>query len=149
MTFNRSAISSVATALIVAFVAAACGGGDDAPTSPTPPAANVPYSQTEIRVGTGAEAVSGRRVTVNYTGWLYSTTAADNKGRMFDSGSFPFTLGTNAVIRGFDMGITGMRVGGQRRLVIPPDLGYGAGGSGTAIPPNATLIFEVELVSVS
>jgi FKBP-type peptidyl-prolyl cis-trans isomerase len=67
---------------------------------------------------------------------------------MFDSGTFSFTLGTNAVIRGFEMGITGMRVGGQRRIVVPPDLGYGAAGT-TGIPPNSTLIFEMELVSVS
>jgi len=89
---------------------------------------------------------------VNYTGWLYSNSASENKGRPFDTsagrGAFAFTLGTGRVIRGWDQGLPGMRVGGRRRLVIPPELGYGAAGSGTAIPPNATLVFEVELLSV-
>jgi FKBP-type peptidyl-prolyl cis-trans isomerase FkpA len=153
MKFNRSAIPSIAAALIVAFVAAACGGGDDAPTSPTPPAANVPYSQTDVRVGTGAEATAGRNVTVHYTGWLYDANAAENKGRQFDSSTgrspLPLTVNGGGVIAGFNRGVTGMRVGGLRRVVIPPDLGYGVGGNPPVIPANATLVFEIELVSVS
>ena len=137
-------------AFIVALVAASCGGGDDSP--PASPSANVPYSQTDLRVGTGTEATAGRRVTVHYTGWLYSANAPENKGQQFDSSvgaaPFAFTLGTGQVIRGWDQGVVGMRVGGQRRLVIPPALGYGATGSGP-IPPNATLIFDVELLNVS
>jgi FKBP-type peptidyl-prolyl cis-trans isomerase FkpA len=90
---------------------------------------------------------------VNYTGWLYETTAADNKGRQFDTsagrGPLAFALGTGAVIRGWDQGVVGMRVGGQRRLVIPPSLAYGAQGAGNGlIPPNATLLFDIELVDV-
>jgi FKBP-type peptidyl-prolyl cis-trans isomerase FkpA len=137
-------------ALMIALVAASCGGGDDSP--PASPSVNVQYSQTDVRVGAGAEATAGRRVTVNYTGWLYSTSAPENKGQQFDSSvgaaPFAFTLGVGQVIRGWDQGVVGMRVGGQRRLVIPPALGYGANGTGP-IPPNATLIFDIELLSVS
>jgi FKBP-type peptidyl-prolyl cis-trans isomerase len=129
---------------------AACGGTDDAPASPT---VNVPFAQTDLAVGTGAEAVNGRRVSVNYTGWLYDPSAAENKGRQFDTsvgrGPFAFTLGRGEVIRGWDQGVAGMRVGGRRRLVIPPDLGYGAQGFPPVIPANATLLFEVELLEVS
>ncbi len=135
---------------MVALVAASCGGGDDSP--PASPSVNVPFAQTDIRVGTGTEATAGRRVTVNYTGWLYSAGAAENKGQQFDTSvgrtPFEFTLGSGQVIRGWDQGVLGMRVGGQRRLVIPPSLGYGSNGSGP-IPPNATLIFDIELLSVS
>ena len=138
-------------ALMLALVAASCGGGNDAAPG-TAPSGNVPYSQTDVRVGTGAEATAGRRITVHYTGWLYSATAPDNKGQQFDSSvggtPFAFTLGAGQVIRGWDQGVVGMRVGGQRRLVIPPALGYGATGQGP-IPPNATLIFDVELLNVS
>lgn len=138
------------SALIVSLVAAACGGGDD--STPASPSVSVPYSQTDIRVGTGTEATAGRRITVNYTGWLYSAVAPENKGQQFDSSvgrtPFEFTLGSGQVIRGWDQGVVGMRVGGQRRLVIPPALGYGAGGNGP-IPPNATLVFDIELLNVS
>jgi FKBP-type peptidyl-prolyl cis-trans isomerase FkpA len=155
MRVTRSVFALLASALVVIFAAAACGGGDDPPTSPTPPAANVPYSQVDLRVGTGAEATTGRRVTVNYTGWLYDAAAAENKGRQFDTslqaGRTPLSLTVGSgrdVIAGFDMGVKDMRVGGLRRVVIPPNLGYGASGSGP-IPPNATLIFEIELLTVS
>jgi FKBP-type peptidyl-prolyl cis-trans isomerase len=133
-------------------MAAACGG--DSGTSPSI-LPGAPYSQTDIRVGTGAEATAGRRVTVNYTGWLYDPAAAQNKGQQFDSslgpGRTPFmlTVGGGQVIRGFDMGVTGMRVGGARRLVIPPDLAYGSAGSSGVIPPNATLVFDIELLDVT
>jgi FKBP-type peptidyl-prolyl cis-trans isomerase FkpA len=90
-------------------------------------------------------------VTVNYTGWLYDATKTDNKGPQFDSSvgrtPFQFTLGTGQVIRGWDQGIPGMKVGGRRRLVIPPSLAYGSTRSGP-IPPNATLVFDVEMVSI-
>lgn len=128
----------------------ACGGSS--PTSPSP-VVNVPYSQTDIRVGTGAAARSGDRLSVNYTGWLYDPNAAQQRGTMFDSsasrGPFQFTLGTGAVIRGWDQGVAGMQVGGVRRLVLPPDLAYGStGAGGGVIPPNATLVFEIELLSI-
>jgi len=132
-------------ALILAL--AACGGS----SSPTAPSVNVPYSQVDILVGSGTEAVNGRRVTVNYTGWLYDQSAVGNKGTQFDSSvggaPFPFTLGAGGVIRGWDQGVVGMRVGGQRRLVIPPSLAYGSSGRGP-IPGNSTLIFDIELLAV-
>jgi len=112
----------------------------------------VPYSQIDLRVGTGTEATAGRTITVNYTGWLYAAGAADNKGTQFDSSvgraPFSFVLGRGQVIAGWDQGVAGMRVGGQRRLVIPPSLAYGSAGSPPVIPPNATLVFDVELLTV-
>jgi FKBP-type peptidyl-prolyl cis-trans isomerase len=105
------------------------------------------------RAGTGNEAVSGRRVTVHYTGWLYDDARSDHKGTKFDSSRdgnqpFEFRLGAGQVIPGWDEGVAGMRVGGRRTLTIPPHLGYGSQGAGGVIPPNATLVFEVELLDV-
>ena len=131
-------------ACAVLLIAAGCAGCGSA-TAPSP----VPFTQTDLRVGTGADAVAGKSLTVLYTGWLYDATQTDNKGAVFDSStSFVFVLGTGAVIPGWDQGIPGMKVGGLRRLVIPPDLAYGANGNGTTIPANATLIFEIGLLSV-
>jgi peptidylprolyl isomerase len=101
----------------------------------------------DTKVGDGAEAKSGQTVSVNYTGYL----AAD--GKVFDSSSdkgqpFPFQLGVGKVIKGWDEGVAGMKVGGKRRLIVSPNLGYGAGGYPPVIPANATLIFDVELLSV-
>jgi FKBP-type peptidyl-prolyl cis-trans isomerase len=133
---------------------AACGSESGERGTPTAPSANVPFSTVDLRGGTGAEATNGRTVTVNYSGWLYSTTAADNKGVLFDSSlapgrvPFDFVLGTGNVIQGWHRGVVGMRVGGIRRLVIPPDLAYGAAGRPPSIPGNATLLFEVELLAV-
>lgn len=104
----------------------------------------------DTTVGTGAEAVAGQQVSVHYTGWLY----ADGKaGKKFDSSKdrgqpFRFGLGAGQVIQGWDEGVQGMKVGGTRQLVIPSDLGYGPRGAGGVIPPNATLLFEVELLGV-
>lgn len=103
--------------------------------------------------GTGHEAAAGRRVTVHYTGWLYSESAADRKGKKFDSSRdsgrpFDFRLGAGEVIKGWDEGVAGMKVGGRRTLTVPPDYGYGAQGFPGAIPPNATLVFDVELLDV-
>lgn len=130
--------------------AVGCGGGNSTPTSSTP--ARGEFSQIDVRVGTGAEAVAGRRLTVHYTGWLYDPLRPEQKGRQFDSSvggePFVFTLGAGQVIRGWDQGFSGMKVGGLRRLVIPPELGYGAQGSGGVIPPNASLVFDVELIGV-
>ena len=104
----------------------------------------------EITVGTGETATSGKKVTVHYTGWLFDKGA---KGIKFDSSKdrgdpFIFPLGKGHVIKGWDEGVAGMKVGGKRQLTIPPDLGYGARGAGGVIPPNATLLFEVELLKV-
>jgi FKBP-type peptidyl-prolyl cis-trans isomerase FkpA len=140
----------VLAAALIALTTSACSGGTENPTAPS---ANVPYSTTDLRVGTGAEAVTGRVIAVDYTGWLYSASAAENKGTRFDSsldpGKQPFVLtagGTNA-IAGFSQAVVGMRVGGLRRVVIPPSLGYGSQANGP-IPGNSTLIFEIELLAI-
>jgi FKBP-type peptidyl-prolyl cis-trans isomerase len=104
----------------------------------------------DVSTGAGDAAAAGKDVTVHYTGWLFDNGA---KGRKFDSSKdrgepFVFPLGRGQVIRGWDEGVAGMKVGGKRELTIPPELGYGARGAGGVIPPNATLIFEVELLKV-
>ena len=106
---------------------------------------------TDTQPGTGAEARKGQTVTVHYTGWLYQN---GQQGAKFDSSRdrnepFRFALGAGMVIRGWDEGVAGMKVGGQRTLIIPPELGYGARGAGGVIPPHATLKFDVELLAVS
>ena len=111
-------------------------------------ASGLQYEDTTV--GTGAEAQAGQRVSVHYTGWLYSDGVA---GKKFDSSKdrgqpFKFGLGGGQVIKGWDEGVQGMKVGGTRRLVIPSELGYGARGAGGVIPPNATLLFEVDLLGV-
>jgi FKBP-type peptidyl-prolyl cis-trans isomerase FkpA len=108
----------------------------------------------DSKVGTGAEAKAGMKVTVQYTGWLYDDRATDKHGTRFDSSydsgePFSFNLGAGEVIKGWDQGVAGMRVGGKRTLLIPAGLGYGARGAGSDIPPNASLVFDVELLDVS
>ena len=110
--------------------------------------------KTDVKVGKGAEAKAGQYVSVHYTGWLYDAAAPDHKGNKFDSSRdrgdpFGFSLGAGQVIKGWDQGVAGMKVGGQRTLVIPPEMGYGKQGAGGVIPPNATLVFEVELLGVN
>jgi FKBP-type peptidyl-prolyl cis-trans isomerase FkpA len=105
---------------------------------------------TDTKTGDGATATPGNTVSVHYTGWLYNNAA---KGAKFDSSvdrgqPFQFTLGAHQVIAGWDEGVAGMKVGGKRTLIIPPELGYGARGAGGVIPPNATLMFDVELLGV-
>lgn len=109
--------------------------------------------KTDIKLGEGAEAQAGQTVIVHYTGWLYDEAAPENKGTKFDSSldrnqPFDFPLGGGRVIRGWDEGVQGMKEGGQRTLVIPPEMGYGPRGAGGAIPPNATLVFDVKLLKV-
>lgn len=107
----------------------------------------------EVKVGSGAEAVPGKDVDVHYTGWLHNPAAKDLKGKKFDSSAgrsvFTFPLGAGRVIKGWDQGVAGMKVGGKRTLIIPPELAYGKRGAGGGIiPPNATLVFDVELLKV-
>ena len=134
--------------LPVLVLAAGVAGCSDSPTAPSNYA---PFSQTDLTVGTGGDAVSGRVLTVNYTGWFYGESRPDKKGPVFDTSAggepFNFTLGAGQVITGWDQGLQGMKVGGVRRLVIPPSLAYGAFRNGP-IPPNATLVFEIELLDV-
>jgi FKBP-type peptidyl-prolyl cis-trans isomerase FkpA len=126
-----------------------CGGDSNGPSATQP---RGEFAQTDLIGGTGATATAGRLLTVNYTGWLYDPTQPESKGRQFDTsagrGPYQFTLGAGSVIRGWDQGVVGMRVGGRRRLVIPPELGYGSAGSGSTIPSNASLVFDIELVNV-
>ena len=131
--------------LIVCVFLAGCSSNSMAPS------AGVPFSVTDLTVGTGKTVTNGQLLTMDYTGWLYDSNAPDNKGTVFDTTAgrqpFSFTLGSGQVIQGWDQGLVGMRVGGTRRLVIPPELAYGDEGAGSAIPPNATLIFEIDLIS--
>lgn len=140
--------------------AAATASTAAAAPAPAPTAAPVATStvtslqSTDTSAGTGAEAVSGKAVAVHYTGWLYDESAADKHGTKFDSSvdrgePFEFTLGNKDVIQGWDEGVVGMKVGGKRTLVIPASMAYGeTGAGGGLIPPNATLVFDVELLEV-
>ena len=124
-----------------------------APATLTPSGSEtMDLQKTELAPGTGAEIKTGQTALVHYTGWLYDAAAPDNKGKQFDSSvggePFEFPLGAGRVIAGWDQGVVGMKVGGKRRLVIPPVMGYGESGAGGVIPPNATLVFDVELVEI-
>lgn len=146
-----------ATLLATSLLLPSLGGCARAP-APAPTAAEdqvASLQTTDLVVGTGDEATTGARVTVHYTGWLYDHAAPEFKkaGQPFDSSKnsgrpFTFTLGQGQVIAGWDQGVAGMKVGGQRRLVIPSALAYGESGAGGVIPPNATLVFDVELLEV-
>ena len=150
MLFRRQ-VFSLGVLLLSAAAVSACSGNESNPTGPILPFA--PFAQQDIRAGAGTEAAVGRRATVNYTGWLYDPTRPETKGRQMDTSvgrqPFTFTVGSGQVIRGWDQGGPGMKVGGLRRLTIPPDLAYGSQGStGGVIPPNATLVFDIELLDV-
>jgi FKBP-type peptidyl-prolyl cis-trans isomerase FkpA len=129
---------------------AACG----APQPPSSPVSSVTSLQSvDLKAGDGAAVSPGQTAVVQYTGWLFETTAKDNKGKQFDSSRdrrepFKFPLGTGSVIKGWDQGVAGMKVGGSRRLIIPPDLAYGDAGAQGVIPPGATLVFDIELVGI-
>jgi FKBP-type peptidyl-prolyl cis-trans isomerase FkpA len=126
---------------------AASGCGDSNPPSSPSTMPRGEFAQIDLVVGTGATASTGRSLNVAYTGWLYDPARPESKGTQFESGTYGFTLGTGNVIRGWDLGLVGMRVGGRRRLTIPPELAYGSSGQGP-IPPNASLVFDVELLNV-
>jgi len=142
-------LARAAVALAILAVSAPVGRSDAADNQVTEMPDGLKYTDTKI--GDGASAKAGNKVSVNYTGWLYENGA---KGKKFDSSldrgqPFQFTLGAKQVIAGWDEGVAGMKVGGKRTLIIPPELGYGArGAGGGAIPPNATLIFDVDLLQV-
>ena len=129
--------------LVAAFGVSACGS-----SSPVAPdQSSVAYSQTDLTVGTGAEATAGKTASVQYILWLYSETGVDKKGQQIDQGQIAFLLGSNQVVKGFDTAVTGMKVGGIRRATIPPSLAYGSTGS-QGVPPNAALVFEIGLANV-
>jgi FKBP-type peptidyl-prolyl cis-trans isomerase FkpA len=140
---------------IALTVLAACDSKPSTP--PLPPSAALPAVQSieivDLKPGAGAQVAAGQKAVMQYTGWLYDTAAPDNKGKEFDSTKnsgqpFRFRVGAGEVIKGWDQGVVGMKVGGRRRLTIPADLGYGDIGAGGVIPPGATLIFEVELAGI-
>lgn len=138
--------------LLAVFTLAACG---DSPKAQAQAVGQVDkLTVIDHTVGTGIEAKAGMDVLVHYTGWLYDENAKDKHGAKFDSSNdhgapFNFKLGAGRVIEGWDQGVAGMRVGGKRTLLIPAELGYGARGAGGDIPPNASLVFDVELIDAS
>lgn len=144
----------VSVILVSIFTASGCNA--DSKTSQEKPAMTQNITELvkiDTVVGQGREAEPGFNVTVHYTGWLYDASKPDNKGEKFDSSvdrkePFVFFLGGGQVIQGWDEGFAGMKVGGKRTLVIPPHMGYGEYGAGGVIPPNATLVFDVELLGV-
>jgi FKBP-type peptidyl-prolyl cis-trans isomerase FkpA len=135
----------------MALAALTVSVGACADTSATGPTDYSPYQQVDLRLGSGTAAETGKTVTVNYTGWLYDPNKGEQKGLVFDTSlgrsTFTFVLGSGAVIPGWDKGMVGMQVGGLRRLIVPPSLGYGETRY-SIIPPNATLVFEIELLDV-
>ncbi len=145
------------TLLLACFAVAGCNAQSTSSKQEKPAmtqSANITELQKiDTQVGTGREAEAGFNVTVHYTGWLFDPAAEGNKGKKFDSSldrnqPFNFFLGGGQVIQGWDEGVQGMKIGGKRTLIIPSEMGYGARGAGGAIPPNANLIFDVELLDV-
>ena len=146
MKFATCLRSALALALLVA--AAGCDFGSSTPTAPDQ--TSVAYSQTDLTVGTGAEATVGSTASVQYALWLYSDTGTDHKGTQIQASQLTYKVGDGSLIKGFDMGVTGMKVGGVRRIIVPPSLGFGATGSSDgSIRPNAALVFEIALAGVS
>lgn len=148
----RRSLALLACSALALAALTACNG-----TPPPAPAGGGQVDKLTVldtKVGSGAEAKPGMTVQVLYTGWLYDEHAKDKHGTKFDSTDdhggepFAFPLGQGLVIKGWDEGVAGMRVGGERTLLIPAELGYGARGAGGAIPPNASLVFDVKLVGV-
>ena len=155
----------ISTAFVICFTIAGCNAettqqkvNPSTTANPTTTESKAMTKITELQkidtqIGTGREAEPGFNVTVHYTGWLYNPIAKEGKGEKFDSSldrkqPFNFFLGGGQVIQGWDQGFEGMKIGGKRTLIIPSEMGYGARGAGGAIPPNADLIFDVELLDV-
>ena len=146
----RGAVSALALVTALIFACAALPTTASAQTEGSTVTTPSGLKITDTQVGSGAEAKNGQNCVMHYTGWLYENGA---KGQKFDSSldrgqPFSFALGTGQVIKGWDEGVAGMKAGGKRTLIIPPELGYGAQGAGGVIPPNATLMFDVELLEV-
>ncbi len=156
---NFKHILVLTASISVSLLLSACGGNANTEAksvevaTPKTMAAAPGFQKIDTTVGEGAIAAEGQTVSVHYTGWLYDADAADNRGTKFDSSvdrgrPFEFPLGAGRVIKGWDEGVAGMQVGGKRTLIIPAEMGYGARGAGDLIPPNATLLFDVELLGV-
>lgn len=152
----KNRLKIIASLIVVASIAACGGSGSSAGSTPVDNSGSTVVTtlvKTDTVVGTGATATSGKTVSVNYTGWLYSANAANYHGTQFDSSAshgqpFSFVLGAGSVIAGWDQGVAGMKVGGKRTLLIPSSLAYGANANGS-IPANAALVFDIELLSVN
>ena len=137
--------------LLVTIALSACGSKPAPAPAPANPVKAL--QSADLKQGTGAALAGGQIAVVQYTGWLYETAARDNKGRQFDSSRtggqpFRFPVGTGSVIKGWDEGVVGMKVGGSRRLIIPADLAYGDNGANGVIPPGAALVFDIDLVAI-
>jgi FKBP-type peptidyl-prolyl cis-trans isomerase FkpA len=150
----KQLLSSCVVGLTLTLALAGCDRAKEAAQAAAPAPAQtaaVPLQKIDTMAGTGKDAVAGATAVVNYTGWLYEPNAPLRHGAQFDSSvgraPFSFQLGAGQVIKGWDDGVQGMKVGGKRTLIIPASMGYGDGGAGP-IPPNATLIFDVELLDV-
>lgn len=151
--FNfRPIIPGIALGLLVACGGKSPAGPEGAVHTEAAPMINA-MEIVELQVGPGVAIAAGKTAVVQYTGWLFETSAKDKKGKEFDSSRnggqpFRFVVGAGQVIKGWDQGVLGMQVGGKRRLTIPADLAYGDSGAGGVIPPGATLIFDVDLVAI-
>jgi len=147
MAFTRS-LRQLGVVVLAGSIAACSGKPSVAPTGGV-----TSMQSVEIKPGAGEGLAAGKIAVVQYTGWLYDAAAKDNKGKQFDSSRtlgqpFRFPVGTGQVIKGWDQGVVGMKVGESRRLIIPADLAYGDSGAGGVIPPGATLVFDIDLVAV-
>jgi FKBP-type peptidyl-prolyl cis-trans isomerase FkpA len=135
--------------LMTLLAAAGCGSSSTSASTVPPTSVATTLVITDLVIGTGTTVVSGNTITVAYTGWLYDTSKPDGKGTSFDSSpSAQFRIGVGAVIPGWDQGVPGMRIGGTRRLLIPPALAYGSTSPGPGIPANASLVFEITVKSI-
>jgi FKBP-type peptidyl-prolyl cis-trans isomerase len=147
MAFTRS-LRQLGVVVLAGSIAACSGKPSVAPTGGV-----TSMQSVEIKPGAGEGLTAGKIAVVQYTGWLYDAAAKDNKGKQFDSSRtlgqpFRFPVGTGQVIKGWDQGVVGMKVGESRRLIIPADLAYGDSGAGGVIPPGATLVFDIDLVAI-
>ena len=147
-----SRIGSLCKAGLVVLVGLIAGCGPK-PGAVTPAGGVSSMQSIELKAGSGEPLTAGKVAVVQYTGWLYEASAKDNKGKQFDSSRtggqpFRFPVGTGQVIKGWDQGVAGMKVGESRRLIIPADLAYGDSGAGGVIPPGATLVFDIDLVGI-
>jgi FKBP-type peptidyl-prolyl cis-trans isomerase FkpA len=145
-------LARIGLSICVALLAA-CSGNSSPPSSAAAQPAVTALQSVPLKPGTGATVANGQIAVVQYTGWLYEASTTDHKGKEFDSSRnagqpFKFPLGTGSVIKGWDQGVVGMKVGESRRLIIPAELAYGDNGAGGVIPPGATLVFDVELVAI-